>query len=75
MFVSLSHVRLNIPSGIFSSGSPTKMMHVVLISVIRATCLDHLIFLKFIILIIFGEISYEAPYNAVFCILLLRPIS
>jgi hypothetical protein len=49
------HLRLGLPSGLFPSGFPTKILYAFLFSLIRATCLAHLILLYLIILIIFGE--------------------
>jgi hypothetical protein len=49
------HIRLGLPSGIFPSGFPTKILHAILIYPIRATSPTHLTFLDLITLIIFGE--------------------
>ena len=38
-----SHLRLGLPSGLFPSGFPTKILYKPLPSSIRATCHDHLI--------------------------------
>jgi hypothetical protein len=46
------HLSISLPSGIFSSGFHTNILYAVLFSLIRATCLVHLIFLDLIILII-----------------------
>jgi hypothetical protein len=51
-----SHLPLDHPSGLFSSGVPTNILHACLFFPIRATCPAHLIFLDLIILIILGEV-------------------
>jgi hypothetical protein len=49
------HLRLGLPSGLFTSGYPTNNLYTFLFSPIRATCPAHLTLLDFIILIILGE--------------------
>jgi len=50
-----SHLRLGLPSGLFPSGFPTKILYTPFISPIRATCPTQLILLDFITKIILGE--------------------
>jgi hypothetical protein len=52
-FTIIPHLRLGLPSGLFPSGYPTKILYTFIFSPTRATGLSHLIYL--IILIIFGE--------------------
>jgi hypothetical protein len=51
----ISYVCLGLPSGLFPSGFPTKILHAFLISSMRVTWPGHLILLDLIILILFGE--------------------
>ena len=50
-----SHLRLGLPSCLFPSGFPTKIVYTPLHSLLRATCPAHLILLDFITRTIFGE--------------------
>jgi hypothetical protein len=50
-----SHLRLVLPSGLFHSGFPTKTLHTLLFSTIRATCPAHIIILYVITRNIFCE--------------------
>jgi len=50
-----SHLHLGLPSGLFLSGFPTKILYAFLLSSMRATCSAHLILLNMIALIIFCE--------------------
>jgi hypothetical protein len=40
-----TYLHLGLPSGLFPSGFPTNILYAFLLSSIRATCPDHLIFL------------------------------
>jgi hypothetical protein len=50
-----THLHLCLHSGLFSSGFPTKTLHIPLSSPIRATCPAHLILIYFITRTILGE--------------------
>ena len=50
-----SHLRLGLPSGLFTSGFSTKTPYAFLLSPLRATCPAHLILLDFIARTILGE--------------------
>ena len=50
-----SHLHLGLPSGLFSSGFPTKNLYTPLPSLLPATCSAHLILLYLITQTIFGE--------------------
>jgi hypothetical protein len=50
-----THLRPDLPSGLFPSGFPTNILSELLFSFIRATCPAHLIILHLIILILLGE--------------------
>jgi len=51
----ISHLRVDLPPGLFPWGFPTKILYASLISPMRAICFAHLILLDFITLMMFGE--------------------
>jgi hypothetical protein len=54
-FIITPHLRLGLPSGLFLSGFPTKILHAFGFFPMRATCHAHPILLDLTILIILGE--------------------
>ena len=67
-----THLRLCLPSGLFPSGFPTKILYNPLSSPIRATCPAHLILLDFIPRTILGE-QYKS-FSSSLCNLLHSPL-
>ena len=63
MLILSTHLRLGLPSGLFSPDLPTKTLYGPLHSYIHATCPTHLILLDFIIRTILGEAyrSFSSP--------------
>jgi hypothetical protein len=55
ILILYSNLRLGLPSGLFSSGYPIKILYAFLTSPMRATCPAHLILLHMITLIILSE--------------------
>ena len=62
-----SHLRLDLPKGIFPVGLPVKMLKAHLPSSILATCPAHMNLLDLITLTILGEsTNYEVPHCGAF---------
>jgi len=62
-----SHRWLGLPSGLFPSGFPTKILYAPILSRLCATCSTHVILLNLITWIIFGEeYRSEATHYVVF---------
>jgi len=72
-YILSSHLILGLPSGLFSSGFPTKTLYTPLLSPIRATCPAHLILLNFITRKIFGE-NYRSLRSSL-CSFLHSPVT
>ena len=68
-----THLRLCLPTGLFSSGFPTMTLHKTLSSPIRATCPAYLILLDFITRTILGE-EYKS-FSSSLCNLLHSPVT
>ena len=58
-----SHLRLGLPSGLFPSGFPTKILYKPLLSPTRTTCPAHQILLDFITRKILGEKYRSLSYS------------
>ena len=68
-----THLRLRLPSGILSSGFPSKTLYTPLSSPIHATCPAYLILLDFITRTILGE-EYKS-FSSSLCNLLYSPVT
>ena len=70
----LSHLRLSLPSGLFTTVFPTKILYTPLMFLIRATWPTHLIFLRFITWTILGE-QYRSFSSSLWCLYESVPVS
>ena len=68
-----THLHVGLPSGLFPSGFPTKILHTTISTPIRATCPAHLILLDFITRTIWGE-KYRS-FSSSLCNLLHSPVT
>ena len=73
VLILYTHLRLGLPSGLFPSGFPTKILYTTLSSPIRSTCSAHLILLDFITRTILGE-QYKSISSSL-CNLLHSPVT
>jgi hypothetical protein len=73
IYISSSQLRLGLPSCLFPSGFPIKTVYKPLLSLIRATCLAHLIFLDLITQTILGEEYRTLSYSL--CSFLHSPVT
>jgi hypothetical protein len=73
ILILYTHLRQCLPSGLFPSGFPTKLLHALLLPTIRATCLAHLILRDLIVLSILGE-EYKL-WSSSLCSFLQSPIT
>ena len=63
IYISSSHLRLGLPSGLFPSGFPFKTVYTPLISLIPATCRNYFILLDLITQTILGEQYRSLSYS------------
>jgi hypothetical protein len=54
------NLRVGLPSGLFTSGFPTKISYGFLTSLMCTTCPAHLVLLNFMTLVVYGEAHHYA---------------